>query len=83
MQKETRMESKAGKKDGEENLALFGQSNKGSSKGPNKGKGKSEESTSQPGKKDLSKIKCFSCHKHNYYASQCPENKGKGKQQQK
>jgi hypothetical protein len=38
----------------------------------NKGKGKSEESTSQLGKKDLSKIKCFSCHKHDHYASQCP-----------
>jgi hypothetical protein len=37
---------KGDKKDGEENLALFGQSNKGRGKGPNKGKGKSEESTS-------------------------------------
>jgi hypothetical protein len=49
------MESKADKKDGEENLALFGQSNKGIGKGPSEGMGKSEESTSQPGK-DLSKI---------------------------
>jgi hypothetical protein len=31
----------------------------------------------------LSKIKCFICHKHDHYASQCPEKKkGKGKQQQ-
>jgi hypothetical protein len=74
------MESKANKKGGDENLALFGQSNKGRGKGPNKGKGKSEESTSQPGKKDLSKIKCFICHKHGHYASQCLEKKkGKGK----
>jgi hypothetical protein len=43
---ETHMESKGGKKDGEENLALFGQSNKGRGKTPNKGKGKSEDSTS-------------------------------------
>jgi hypothetical protein len=57
------------KKDGDENLALFGQSNKGKGKGPSKGKGKSEESTSQPRKKDLSKIKCFICHKHSHYAS--------------
>jgi hypothetical protein len=78
------MESKANKMDGEENLALFGQSNKGRGKGPNKGKGKSEESTSQPRKKHLSKIKCFSCHKQGHYASQCPnKKKDKGKQQQK
>ena len=78
------MESKAIKKDGKENLALFGQSNKGRGKKPNKGKGKSEESTSQLGKKDLSKIKCFSCHKHGHYASQClDKKKSKGKQQHK
>jgi hypothetical protein len=63
------MESKASKKDGDENLALFGQTNKGRGKGPSKGKGKSEESASQQRKKDLSKIKCFICHKHNHYAS--------------
>jgi hypothetical protein len=40
------MESKDDKEDGEENLVLFGQCNKGRVKGPNKGKGKSEESTS-------------------------------------
>jgi hypothetical protein len=42
-------------------------------------RGNSEESTSQPGKKDLSKIKCFACHKYGHYASQCPEKKGQGK----
>jgi hypothetical protein len=76
------MESKVGKKDGEENLALFVQSNKGRGKGLSKGKGKSEESISQPRKKDFSIIKCFNCHKHDHYASQCQDNKkGKGKQQ--
>jgi hypothetical protein len=40
------MESKASKKGGDENLALFGQTNKGRGKGPNKDKGKNEESTS-------------------------------------
>jgi hypothetical protein len=69
---DTRMESKANKKGGNENRALFGQTNKGRGKGPSKGKGKSEESTSQPGK-DLSKIKCFIRHKHSHYASQCPD----------
>jgi hypothetical protein len=39
------MESKANKK-GDENLTLFGESNNGRGKGPNKGKGKREESTS-------------------------------------
>jgi hypothetical protein len=34
IQEETWMESKASKEDGEENLALFGQSNKGIGKGP-------------------------------------------------
>jgi hypothetical protein len=67
IQEETWMESKLDKRDGEENLALFGQSNKGKGKGPNKGKGKSEESTSQQGKKNLSKIKRFSCHKNGHY----------------
>jgi hypothetical protein len=62
-------DSKANKKGGDENLALFGQTNKGKDKGPSKGKGKSKESASQLGK-DLSKIKCFICHKHGHYASQ-------------
>jgi hypothetical protein len=69
IQEETQMESKVNKKGGEENLALFGQTNKGSGKELNKGKGKSEESTSQSRKKDWRKIKCFICHKK----------KGKGK----
>jgi hypothetical protein len=73
------MESKVDNEHGEENFALFGQSNKGRGKGPNKGKGKSENSTSQPGK-DLSKIKCVDFHKHDHYVSQYPDKKGKGKQ---
>jgi hypothetical protein len=36
------MDSKVGKKDGEENLALSGQSNKGRGKGSSKGREKSE-----------------------------------------
>lgn len=37
-EEKTRMESKSSKKCGDENLALFGQSNKGRGKGPNKGR---------------------------------------------
>jgi hypothetical protein len=69
IKEETRMESRANKRGGDENLSLFGQSNKDKGKGPNKGKRKSEESTSQPRNNDLSKIKCFVCHKHDHYAS--------------
>jgi hypothetical protein len=46
MLEETQLESKASKKGGDKNLALFGQSNRGRGKGPNKGKGKSEDSIS-------------------------------------
>ena len=77
------MESKASNKGGDENLALIGQTNKGRGKWPNKGKGKSEESASRLRKKNLSKIKCFICHKHDHCASQYPKKKGKGRQQQK
>jgi hypothetical protein len=38
-------------------------------KGGNKPKGE--------GKKDMSKVKCFSCHKFGHYAGQCPNKKKK------
>jgi len=69
------MESKTSKKGRDENLGLFGQTNKGKAKGPTKGKGNNEVSSSQSRKKDLSKIKCFICHKHEHYASQCLDKK--------
>ena len=48
IQEKTRMESKgANEKGGDENLALFGETNKGRIKGLNKGKGKSEDPSSQ------------------------------------
>jgi hypothetical protein len=64
------MESKANKKGCDENLVLFGQTNKGIGKGPSKGKGKNKELASQLGR-DLSKTKCLICHNHCHYASQC------------
>jgi hypothetical protein len=60
IQEKTREESKASRKgDGEENLALVSQAKKGKGKGS---KGNSEGATSHSSKKDLSKIKCFTCH---------------------
>ena len=58
----------------QENVALAGKgkAKKGSSKGSN--------SQSEKKKKDLSKVKCFGCHKFGHYVSDCPERK-KGKKQ--
>jgi hypothetical protein len=69
IQKETREESKVDKKGDEEkdNLTLVSKTRKGKGKGSSK-KGDGEESTSQLGKKDLSKIKWFTCHKYGHYA---------------
>jgi hypothetical protein len=64
------MESKGSRDGGDSDHALIGQTKKGKGKGPSKGKGKSEDSASQTRKKDLSKIKCFICHKQRHCASQ-------------
>jgi hypothetical protein len=78
------MESKANKKGGDENLALFGQQIRAKVKDPTRVRERVRSQPHSQGKKDLSKIKCFICHKHSHYASQCPDKKkGKGKQQQK
>jgi hypothetical protein len=56
----------------EENVALVANNKKKFKKGPkvgNKPKGE--------GKKDMSKFKCFSCHKFGHYAGQCPNKKKK------
>jgi hypothetical protein len=63
-------------------LALVSEKRKEKGKSSNK-KGNNDGGLSQLGKKkDLSEIKCFSCHNNGHYASQCTEKKkGKGKMQ--
>jgi hypothetical protein len=56
----------------EENVALVANKKKKFKKGPKGGnKPKSE------GKKDMSKVKCFACHKFGHYVGQCPNKKKK------
>jgi hypothetical protein len=56
---------------------------KGGKKGGPK-KGHKEHSCSlEHGKKDLSHVKCFKCHKMGHYASQCPKKKKAKNKQQK
>jgi hypothetical protein len=80
IQEETWEEPKQGNKgdEEEEDPTLVSNTRKGKGKGS---KGNNEESTSKTSKKDLSKIKCFVCHKYGHYASQCLKKKGKGKTQ--
>ena len=63
-------------------MALVSKTRKGKGKDTNK-KGNSEGEAPHPGKKkDLSKIKCFLCHKMGHYASKyLEEKKGKEKTQ--
>jgi hypothetical protein len=79
IQEETREEFKSINQGGsEEKFTLVSKTRKGKGKNSSK-KGNSDGGSSQLGKKkDLSKIKCFSCHKNGHYASQCPEKNKKG-----
>lgn len=83
IQQDTRKDSTTSKNGGGKNLSLIGQAKKGKGQEPIKGKGRSEQSTSQSRKKELSEIKCFICHKHGNCASQFQDKKKeKGKRQQ-
>ena len=42
-----------------------------------KGKVKKHQGGETFGKKDMSKVKCFACHKFAHYAGQCPNKKKK------
>jgi hypothetical protein len=66
-------------KNDNENLALASQAKKGKFK-----KKVSGESTSQDDKKkDMSKVKCFACHKFGHYGGQCLNKKGGNETQSK
>jgi hypothetical protein len=56
----------------EENVALTANSKKKFKKGPKGGNNPKGE-----GKKNMRKVKCFSCHKFGHYARQCPNKKKK------
>jgi len=76
MQEEIRRSTRDGsssKNDDEENLALASKARKG------KGKASHFKSNSSHGgkKSDMSKVRCFNCHKMGHYATNCPSKKSK------
>jgi len=52
----------------EENCALVFKAKKGKSK-------KASQSGAKGKKQDMSKVKCFHCHQHGHYATNCPRKK--------
>ena len=52
----------------EENCALVAQEKKGKNK-------KASHSGAKGKKQDMSKVKCFHCHQHRHYATNCPQKK--------
>eukprot|EP00253_Pinus_taeda_P021218 PITA_21218 len=52
----------------EENCALVAKAKKGKNK-------KASHSSAKGKKQDMSKVKCFHCHQHGHYATNCPQKK--------
>ena len=56
-------------------LAAVGKKNKVNRKGPKEGDKQKEGGEQQ--QRDMSKVKCFACHKFRHYAGQCPDRENK------
>ena len=72
MQEEIRRSTRDGsssKNEDEENCALVSKARKG------KGKKNPSQSGAKGKKHDMSKVKCFHCHQHGHYATNCPQKK--------
>ena len=72
MQEEIRRSTRDGsssKNEHKENCALAAKERKG------KGKKNRSQSSAKGKKQDMSKVKCFHCHQHGHYASNCPQKK--------
>ena len=59
------------KNEDEENFSLVAKERKG------KGKKNPSKSGAKGKKQDLSKVKCFHCHEHGHFATNCPQKKKK------
>ena len=71
VQEEIRRSTRDGsssKNSDEENWALAAKEKKGKSK-------KASQSDAKGKKQDMSKVKCFHCHQHGHYATNCPQKK--------
>ena len=71
MQEEIRRSTRdksSSKNSDEENCALAAKVKKGKSK-------KASQSGAKGKKHDMSKVKCFHCHQHGHYTTNCPQKK--------
>eukprot|EP00253_Pinus_taeda_P023084 PITA_23084 len=66
--KRSTRDGSSSKGDDEENCALAAKAKKGKSK-------KASQSGAKGKKQDMSKVKCFHCHQHGHYVTNCPQKK--------